>query len=222
MEKLLCASMMCANYERLIEEVRILDEAGIDIFHMDIMDGMFVPNFALGMEDFKVVRKNTKKLMDVHLMITNPYEYVEMFADMGADIIYLHPETDKYPIKTIEKIRKKGKIPGIAINPETSLESVNELLPLIDYFLILTTLPGFSGQVYMESVTKKIKRAIDCKNEYDFKLILEGAISPQRINEFSDAEIDGFVLGTTALFGKEEKCEEIILKLRTINSINQS
>ena len=87
MTKLLCPSMMCANYENLKDEVRKLDDAEVDIFHMDIMDGLFVPNFALGLEDFKVVRKNTKKLVDAHLMITNPNDYVEMFADMGADII---------------------------------------------------------------------------------------------------------------------------------------
>lgn len=212
----LCPSMMCANHEKLVDEVQALDAAGVDIFHMDIMDGMFVPNFAMGLEDFKVVRKHTDKLVDAHLMISNPYEYVEMFADMGADIIYVHPETDKYPIRTIERIKNKGKIPGIAINPETSLETVKELFPLIDYLMIMTVPAGFSGQKFMDSVLTKIADTANYKEKYGFTLMADGAISPEKIRELSDFQVDGFVLGTSALFGKEEDYQTLVSKLRNI------
>lgn len=216
MTKLLCPSMMCANYENLKDEVRKLDDAEVDIFHMDIMDGLFVPNFALGLEDFKVVRKNTKKLVDAHLMITNPNDYVEMFADMGADIIYMHPETDKFLIQTIEKIKSKGKLPGLAINPETSIEMVKELFPLIDYLLVMTVPAGFSGQKFLDFVLTKIEGLTEYKKKFSFKLIVDGAVSSEKIPILSKSGVDGFVLGTSALFNKEEEYSTLIRNLKSL------
>lgn len=214
--KFFCPSMMCADFTKLPEEIKGLEEANIDIFHMDIMDGVFVPNFALGTEDFKAIRANTDKLMDVHLMISNPGQYVDLFADLGADIIYIHPETDQHPISTLNKIKAKGKKCGIAINPETSVETVKELLNVIDYLLVMTVSPGFAGQSYLEFVNDKIKELAKYAEKYSFPIVVDGAISPEKIEELSKIGVEGFVLGTSTLFNKEEPYEEIIGSIKKL------
>lgn len=214
MNRIICPSMMCANYDSLKEEVVKLDLAGTDIFHIDIMDGSFVPNFGMGTQDVECVRKNTKKLIDAHLMIENPGNYVELFADLGADIIYIHPEADKHPARALGKIKGKNKFAGIAINPGTSMETIEELLPLVDYVMVMTVNPGFAGQKYLDFVNNKIKKLVDLKSEFEFKIMVDGAISPQKIDELSELGVDGFILGTSALFGKEEDYETIIKRLK--------
>lgn len=214
MEKLICPSMMCADFGSLKDEVTKLDQAGADVFHIDIMDGVYVPNYGMGLQDFEFIRKATKKLVDVHLMVKNPADYVEKFIDMGADIIYFHPETDQHPARTLDKIRAKGKKAGIAINPGTSIETIQELLYLADYVLVMTVNPGFAGQKYLDYVDHKIKKLSSMKSEYDFELVVDGAISNERVETLSALGVKGFVLGTSALFGKYESYQEIIKNLK--------
>ncbi|WP_370567489.1 ribulose-phosphate 3-epimerase [Desemzia sp. RIT 804] len=214
MEKLICPSMMCADFGFLKNEVAELDQAGTDIFHIDIMDGVFVPNYGMGLQDFEFIRSTTSKLVDVHLMVQNPADYVEKFADMGADIIYFHPETDQHPARTLDKIHAKGKKAGIAINPGTSIENIQELLYLADYVLVMTVNPGFAGQKYLSYVDHKIKKLTAMKAEYDFEIVVDGAISNERVETLSELGVKGFVLGTSALFGKEDSYQEIIKKLK--------
>ena len=114
MEKLLCPSMMCANYRNLEKEVNDLIEAGVDIFHIDIMDGQFVPNFGMGLQDVEYICKASTIPVDAHLMIENPGNYVEKFAKLGIDIIYIHPESDVHPTRTLQSIIDLGVKPGIA------------------------------------------------------------------------------------------------------------
>ncbi|SDQ02508.1 ribulose-phosphate 3-epimerase [Carnobacterium viridans] len=210
MKNLLCPSMMCASFGNLEQEVKSLDEAGTDIFHIDIMDGSFVPNFGMGLQDFEFIRNATKKMVDVHLMIVNPDKYVDLFADMGADIIYIHPEADLHPARTLQKIKLKGKKAGIAINPGTSLESISELLPLIDYLMIMTVNPGFAGQKYLPYVDEKIKKAVSLGENYNYDIMVDGAISEEVIERLSKIGVKGFILGTSTLFGKEKSYKEIL------------
>ncbi|WP_315108833.1 ribulose-phosphate 3-epimerase [Clostridium intestinale] len=214
MEKLICPSMMCANYDSLKEEVINLDLAGTDIFHIDIMDGSFVPNFGMGTQDVECIRKNTKKLIDAHLMIENPGNYVDLFINLGVDIIYIHPEADKHPTRALGKIKAANKYAGIAINPGTSMETIEELLPLVDYLMVMTVNPGFAGQKYLEFVNNKIEKLVKLTKDYGFKLMVDGAISPAKIEELSNLGVDGFILGTSALFGKEEDYKTIIERLK--------
>lgn len=211
---LLCPSLMCADYGNLRGTVQELDAAGIDIFHCDVMDGNFVPNFAMGLEDIKAVRAATDKLVDVHLMIENPASKVELFANAGADIIYIHPESERYVVKTLAAIRALGKKAGIAINPDTSIATVEEMLNLCDYVMVMTVNPGFAGQKFIEFTADKVARLAQLKERYGFTLTIDGACSPERVRDLSALGADGFILGTSALFGKGMPYTECLAKLR--------
>ena len=214
MEKLLCPSMMCADYGRLAEEIKALDEASVDIFHCDIMDGTFVPNITMGLMDLKTIRKYTKKPVDVHLMIENPGEKVDWFLDAGADIVYIHPESERYVVKTLAHIKSRGAAAGIAINPDTSLATVEEMLNLCDYVMVMTVNPGFAGQKFIQFTKNKIHALAALKEKYGFKLMIDGSCSPAVIEELSAMGADGFILGTSALFGKGRPYAEIIPELK--------
>lgn len=216
MEKLLCPSMMCADYGRLAEEVKALDRAGSDIFHCDIMDGTFVPNITMGLMDVRTIRSHTDKKVDVHLMIENPGEKVDWFLDAGVDIIYIHPESERYVVKTLAHIKERGGEAGIAVNPDTGVSGITELLNLCDYVMIMTVNPGFSGQKFIEFTKKKLEELAGLKAEYGFRLMIDGACSPEIIKETGALGVEGFVLGTSALFGKEQTYAEIIPELRRL------
>lgn len=214
MQRILCPSMMCASYEELQKEVCSLDAAGCDIFHVDIMDGKFVKNFGMGIQDIEVIRRNTKKPIDVHLMIERPAEHIELFVQLGVDIIYIHPDSDVHPARTLQSIRQAGKEAGIALNPGISISTIEELLPLVDDVLVMTVNPGFAGQQYLPFVDQKIERLVERKKEFGFRLMVDGAISPERVRALSEIGVDGFVLGTSALFHKPESYEHLLKQLR--------
>lgn len=211
---LLCPSLMCADYGNLRATVEDLDAAGIDIFHCDVMDGSFVPNFAMGLEDIKAVRAATNKLVDVHLMVENPASKVELFASAGADIIYIHPESERYVVKTLAAIKSFGKSAGIAVNPDTSISEIEEMLNLCDYVMVMTVNPGFAGQSFIEFTNDKVRRLAALKERFGFKLMIDGACSPERVRDLSAIGADGFILGTSALFGKDAGYEECLRRLR--------
>lgn len=216
MEKILCPSMMCADFGRLGDEVRALDEAGTDIFHCDVMDGAFVPNMTMGLVDIRTIRKYTDKKIDAHLMIEEPGEKVDWFIDAGADIIYIHPESERYVVKTLAHIKERGKAAGIAVNPDTSVASIAEILNLCDYVMVMTVNPGFAGQKFIQFTKRKIQDLARIKEQYGFQLMIDGSCSPAVIQEMSQHGVDGFVLGTSALFGKGRAYAEILPELRRL------
>lgn len=212
------ASMMCANYGHLATEVKDLEEGGIDSFHIDIMDGRYVPNYAMGLHDMKFIASATSLPLDVHLMIEHPNTHINIFLDnlRQGDTVYIHPEAEYHPSTTLKKIEDSGKIPGIAINPGTSVETVLEMLRIVDKVLVMSVNPGNAGQMYLPYVGTKIKKLISLKEEMGFKLYWDGACSADKIKEFAPLGMDGFVLGTTLLFGKSRSYGEILSDVRKL------
>lgn len=212
----LTASLMCADYGHLEREIRELQEGGIDSFHIDIMDGRYVPNFAMSLNDMKYVASAAKKPLDVHLMIEHPNNNVQLFLNnlRRGDTVYIHPEAEYHPSTTLQKIIDAGMVPGIAINPGTSVETVYEMLRIVRKVLVMTVNPGNAGQMYMPYVGKKIKRLLALKKEMQFQLYWDGACSADKIMRFAPMGMDGFVLGTTLLFGKKRTYGEIIGEIR--------
>ena len=214
----LTASMMCANYANLEREVRELDEGGIDSFHIDIMDGRYVPNFAMSLNDMKYIASATKKPLDVHLMIEHPNNSVNLFLKhlRPGDTVYIHPEAEYHPSTTLQKIINAGMIPGIAINPGTSVETVMEMLRIVDRVLVMSVNPGNAGQMYLPYVGKKIDHLLKLRKEMHYELIWDGACSADKILKYAPKGMNGFVLGTTLLFGKNRPYDEILKDIREL------
>ena len=216
MEKWLLPSMMCADFGSLSTEISNLEEAGVTGYHIDIMDGQFVPNFGMGLQDLEFIRKSTKKPIDVHLMVNNPNNHINLFANIGVDIIYIHPEADMHPARTLQKIKQKNIKAGIALNPGTSIESIKPLLNIVDYVMIMTVNPGFAGQKYLNYVYYKIDELVEMsfKSRFNYDVLVDGAISPERIDNLSTKGVKGFVLGTSSLFGKNKDYATLINNLK--------
>ncbi len=212
----LTASMMCANYGNLEKEVRELEEGGIDSFHIDIMDGRYVPNFAMSLNDMAYIASATSKPLDVHLMIEHPNNNIHLFLERlrEGDTVYIHPEAEYHPSTTLQKIINAGMIPGIAINPGTSIETVLEMLQIVRKVLVMSVNPGNAGQMYLPYVGKKIKKLLAIKEEMNFEVHWDGACGPDKVKKFAPMGVDGFVLGTTMLFGKGRPYGEVLKEIR--------
>jgi ribulose-phosphate 3-epimerase len=211
---LLYPSTMCFDIGNIKKEIKDLEEAGVDGFHMDIMDGNYVPNYALGLNEYKYIRENTKLTLDAHLMVNNPESKIDFFAELGCEIFYFHPDNVLHPVRVIDGIKEKNMKAGIVINPDLEIGSVKSLLSLVDYVLVMTVTPGFAGQAYLEFVNEKIIELMDYKDKFAFKVFVDGAISKERLQSLDKMGVDGFVLGTSALFNKNRPYKEIIEELR--------
>ncbi|MBD5478567.1 MAG: ribulose-phosphate 3-epimerase [Lachnospiraceae bacterium] len=218
MEFELTASMMCADYGNLEREVRNLEDGGIDSFHIDIMDGRYVPNFAMSLNDMTYIAKATKKPLDIHLMIEHPNNHINLFLNnlRPKDTIYIHPEAEYHPSTTLQSIINAGMIPGIAINPGTSVETVMEMLRIVKKVLVMSVNPGNAGQMYLPYVGKKITKLLSLKEDMDFEIYWDGACSADKILEFAPKGVKGFVLGTTLLFGKGKSYRETLQNIREL------
>ena len=214
----LMASMMCANYGNLEKEVKELDAGGIDSFHIDIMDGRYVPNFAMSLNDMRYIAGATKKPLDIHLMIEHPNNRIGLFLEhlRKGDTVYIHPEAEYHPSTTLLSILQAGMIPGIAINPGTSVETVMEMLRIVKKVLVMSVNPGNAGQMYLPYVGKKITKLLALKEDMDFEIYWDGACSADKILEYAPKGVRGFVLGTTLLFGKDRPYAEVLQDIRQL------
>jgi len=211
-------SMMCADFGHLYDEVKALEEADIDSFHIDIMDGRYVPNFAMSLYDLDCIAKSTEKPLDVHLMIEHPRNVIQMFLKKlrKGDTVYIHPEAEYHPSSTLQDIIDAGMIPGIAINPGTSVETVYEMLRIVDKILVMSVNPGNAGQMYLPYVDFKITRLLELKDEMKFKMYWDGACTYDKVETYGPKGVDGFILGTNILFGKGRPYKDIISDVRKL------
>ncbi|HHQ44672.1 MAG TPA: ribulose-phosphate 3-epimerase [Candidatus Altiarchaeales archaeon] len=191
-------SILSADFSKLGEDILKVEEAGVEYLHIDVMDGVFVPNITIGIPVVKSIRKVSKIPFDVHLMVQDPEKYVGDFAKAGADIITIHVEACENVGETLDEIRALGKIPGLSLNPKTPAEKVRPYLKKVGLILVMTVEPGFGGQSFMEEVVPKIaeiRKMID-EGGCDILLEVDGGINADIVKKAADAGADIVVSGS--------------------------
>tara|TARA_B100000029_G_scaffold163957_1_gene160041 strand:- start:164 stop:823 length:660 start_codon:yes stop_codon:yes gene_type:complete len=192
-------SILSADFSKLGNEIQDLEKAKADLIHIDVMDGHFVPNITIGPEVIKKLRKHTSLPFDVHLMISPVHNFIENFAEAGADIITIHPEATDDLLKSIKKIKSLNKKAGVSLNPKTPIDKVLPVLNLIDLVLVMSVNPGFGGQKFMIETlekVKKLRKEIDTK-KYKAQIEIDGGINFENSKLAKSAGVDILVSGTT-------------------------
>ncbi|WP_440613623.1 ribulose-phosphate 3-epimerase [Candidatus Pelagibacter sp. HIMB1748] len=210
-------SILSADFSQLGTEIKRLEEGGADMIHVDVMDGHFVPNLTIGPPVIKALRKHCSLKFDVHLMISPVHKYIEAYADAGADIITVHPEATDNLEDSINKIKDLKKKVGVSLNPETSIDLINNLLDKIDLVLIMSVNPGFGGQKFMPEVLEKIKQLKEIREleKLNFDIEIDGGINFDNCKIAIEAGANILVSGTTVFKSNDGDIKKNINLLKT-------
>ncbi len=211
-------SILSANFSRLGDEIKRLEDAGADMVHVDVMDGHFVPNLTIGPPVIKALKKNSSIPFDVHLMISPVHKYIEAYADAGADIITIHPEATDDLQNSIDKIKELKKKVGVSLNPKTKIDIIKNFLNQVDLILIMSVNPGFGGQKFMPEVLSKIKElvAIRNKEKLNFDIEIDGGINFENSKLAIEAGANILVSGTTIFKSNDGDIKTNIDLLRSV------
>lgn len=222
MKHIIAPSILSADFGNLQRDIEMINQSEADWFHVDIMDGVFVPNISFGFPVMEAVKKHALKPLDVHLMIVDPDKYVQEFADAGADRITVHYEACTHLHRTIQLIKAAGCKAGVALNPHTPVTLLQDIIEDLDLVLIMSVNPGFGGQQFIHNTYKKIqdlKQLIAGKNE-DLVIEVDGGVSLQNIGQLVSAGANAFVAGN-AIFATEDPAVIISkMKLSTTTSVS--
>jgi ribulose-phosphate 3-epimerase len=213
---LIAPSILSADFAKLGEEVRAIDEAGADWIHIDVMDGHFVPNLTIGAGVVKALRPHTKKPFDVHLMIAPVDPFLDAFAEAGADIITVHPEAGPHLHRTVQRVKALGKKAGVSLNPATSAKALDYVLEEVDLVLVMSVNPGFGGQKFISSQLRKIEAIANrvAKESLDVIVEVDGGIDPETAPKAVAAGATALVAGTAAFRGGPSAYADNIKALR--------
>lgn len=208
--------MLAADFGNLQRDIELVNESSADWFHLDIMDGVFVPNISYGMPVMETIKKHAQKPLDVHLMIVQPERYIDTFADLGADILTVHYEACTHLHRTLQAIKQAGMKTGVALNPHTNVLLLEDVIKDIDVVLMMSVNPGFGGQKFIENTYKKISqlKELILDNESTAKIEVDGGVNNENIQALADAGADIFVAGSHVF--KAENPKETIKKLKEL------